>query len=70
MKSKLLGNLHSDMKARHWSVHDVYTLPNNKEGLKALEAFVNYSNDAKTPAISNAINGDNNNGNKLGIINN
>ena len=47
-----------------------YTLPNNKEVLKALEAFVNYSNDAKTPAISNAINGDNNNGNKLGIINN
>ena len=48
------------------NVNITYSIPNDTEGRKSLELFLSYMNP---PAVSNAINGDNNSGNKLGVIN-
>ena len=46
-----------------------YTFPNNEEGRKAFVLFLNYSMGIYGQPISNSINGNNNSGNKLGVIN-
>ena len=46
-----------------------YCFPNNEEGRKSLALFLGYSMGMKLAPVSNAINGDNNSGNKLGVIN-
>ena len=49
------------------NVNITYSIPNDAEGRKSFGLFLSYMNP---PAVSNAINGDNNSGNKLGVINN
>lgn len=81
--AKKIGNEEVDLKkpiAVGMSEHNItitdnntkftYSFPNNEEGRKSLELFLNYSLKTNTATVSNAITGDNNNGNKLGIINN
>lgn len=49
----------------------VYYLPNNEEGRNLfLTILASGINGTNLPVLSNSINGDNNNGNKLGVINN
>ena len=49
----------------------VYRLPNNEEGRKLfLTALISGTENITNSLISNSINGDNNSGNKLGLINN
>ena len=49
------------------NVNITYSIPNDAEGRKSFGLFLSYINP---PTVSNAINGDNNSGNKLGVINN
>ena len=48
----------------------VYYLPNNEDGRSIfLSALASGLNGSSIPVLSNTINGDNNSGNKLGVIN-
>ena len=54
---------------KDWNTKRTYYFPNNDEGRKSLADFTMCSLGIKTPPVSNAINGNNNTNNKLGIIN-
>lgn len=53
-----------------WGNKRTYCFPNNDEGRKSLAQFVMCSAGIGSPVVSNTITGDNNSGNKQGIINN
>ncbi len=70
MKEPIYGGVSGNMIIiRDDNTKQTFSFPNNEEGLKAFIAFLNYSLGLKTSTVSNTINGDNNNGNQLGLIN-
>ena len=53
-----------------WNTKKTISIPNNEEGRKTLALLINSAMGSETYTVASTINGDNNNDNNLGIIQN